>query len=499
MCHRYGISDRSAACLLNAALVDYGIITEHNKAELTDRSKIQRQRDKWGKEEVVESSLQNRRDRLAGFYYDGREDKTLQKVGKKLTFAKELHEIVVTESGHRYVDHVSPNSGSAADIAKELLDVIWDNDAHPVVLGSDGIAVNTGRNSGVNRRIELGVGRPLQQAICGIHINELTLRHVFKDADGGTSGPASFHGPVGKAFQRDLTTLPLAKFEPSLVPSIPVEVRNEMSKDQQYLHDMCRAVQAGPEGVTQCLLALEPGAIHQARWVTLANRVLRLYLSTEAPAPALVRLVHFILNQYGPGWFRYRLHSNISDGVKNLFFLISLSRKLPERDRNITQKVLQRNGFWAHSEHVLIAMLADDQQENRMLAVERIRRCRTRRCQDQDPDGIRQFVIPDISFHAEEYHHMIDWQDTTEPPLVMEMSDETIAAVVEAPMDFSDFPCHSQGVERWVKEVTQTAEKKAGHSGRHALILAKARSRTDLPVMDTRRDFYDWLRVTSDR
>ena len=40
MCDRYGTSDRSAAGLLNAALVDYGIITHNNKAELVDRNKI---------------------------------------------------------------------------------------------------------------------------------------------------------------------------------------------------------------------------------------------------------------------------------------------------------------------------------------------------------------------------------------------------------------------------------------------------------------------------
>ena len=161
-----------------------------------------------------ESSKENRRDCLVGFYYDGREDMTLNRVGNKNKMVKELHEVVVAEPGHRYVDHVSPQSSGAADIAKEMLAVIQENDAHPVVIGSDGTSVNTGRNSGVNRRIELGVGRPLQHAICGIHTNELTLRHVFKDADGETSGPSSFKGPIGKAIQGDLTALSLAQFKP---------------------------------------------------------------------------------------------------------------------------------------------------------------------------------------------------------------------------------------------------------------------------------------------
>ena len=46
----------------------------------------------------------------------------------------------------------------AADTAHELLDVIRENDAEPEVVGSDGTATNTGPNSGVNRRLELGLG-----------------------------------------------------------------------------------------------------------------------------------------------------------------------------------------------------------------------------------------------------------------------------------------------------------------------------------------------------
>ena len=182
-----------------------------------------------------------------------------------------------------------------------------------------------------------------------------------------------------------------------------------------------------------------------------------------------------------------------SDGAKNLSELIRLSRKLPEDDCNIVQTVLKRNGFWAHSENILAAMLTDSRQETRVAAVERIRMCRAKRREDDDPDDIRQFVVPDINFDADDYQEMIDWTNATEPPLTMDMSDEEITAACEHPMDFSAFPCHSQGVERWVKEVTDAAQKKAGHSARHALILAKARSRADLPVMDTKKDFYSWL------
>ena len=41
---RIGISDRAAAVIASAALQDFGIITEEDKTNLTDRMKIRRAR-----------------------------------------------------------------------------------------------------------------------------------------------------------------------------------------------------------------------------------------------------------------------------------------------------------------------------------------------------------------------------------------------------------------------------------------------------------------------
>ena len=106
--------------------------------------------------------------------------------------------MIVAEPGSRYIDHVSPKSGKARDKATEILDVIRETGAELLVLGRDGTPVNTGLHGGINRIIELELGKPYQHAICGIHTNELPLRYIFKDIDGMTSGPNSFSGPIGK-------------------------------------------------------------------------------------------------------------------------------------------------------------------------------------------------------------------------------------------------------------------------------------------------------------
>lgn len=489
MCDRYGISNRAGAALYNATLIDNGIIKAGECSTLMDMNKLHRQRTKWGKLEAQRTSEKTKVTGLKGVFYDGREDKTLVTSEGKTITKKQLHEVVVEEPGGQYVDHVTPASGGSADIAQELLDVIREHEGEPVVVGSDGTAVNTGYKSGVNRRLELALGRPLQQAICGIHTNELTLRHVFRSADGDTSGPNSFKGPLGKQVQEDLTHRPVEQYEAVSgdVPELPEETVRKLSADQKYLDRICHAIQSGSEHFPPDLGGKEPGALHQARWLTLANRCLRLYVSTSEPSPALIRIVQFILRQHAPGWFRLREFSGISDGARNFHFLVQCSRTLSDADKQIAQKVLQTNGYWAHGENILVAMLADERQEIREMAVDIILQCRQR-----PSDDIRQFRPPHINFNAEDYIQLVepDVLSKCEPPLTMALSEEELSGAINAPLHFP-YPCHSQGVERWVQEVTAASQNRVGHNSRHQWLLNRAKSRLDLPVIQTKKSFLD--------
>ena len=65
-------------------------------------------------------------------------------------------------------------------------------------------------------------------------------------------------------------------------------------------------------------------------------------------------------NLYFPGWFRFKWKSHIQDGSRNFFYLVELTRSLNEEDMLIAQGVLQNNSFWAHTENIILAMLADE-------------------------------------------------------------------------------------------------------------------------------------------
>lgn len=78
----------------------------------------------------------------------------------------------------------------------------------------DGTSVNTGRVSGVIKRLELFIGRPLQWLICLLHFNELPFRHIFSEMDGPSIGPVNLCGPIGKQLLENLSKKPIVDFVP---------------------------------------------------------------------------------------------------------------------------------------------------------------------------------------------------------------------------------------------------------------------------------------------
>jgi hypothetical protein len=100
----------------------------------------------------------------------------------------------------------------------------------------------------------------------------------------------------------------------------------EMSSDQKYLYRIVSAVITGifPEDLGNKSL----GKMSHARWLTRANRILRLYVSTESPSENLTTLATYIVNVYAPTWFSIKTHPTCKDGARHLWKLIFASRYL---------------------------------------------------------------------------------------------------------------------------------------------------------------------------
>ena len=129
-------------------------------------------------------------DSIETLYFDGRKDNTL-KLEKKGTrwyqkTVNEEHITLICEPSGKFLTHLTPQS-SAQSITDFICKYYVENSMNMnkvLGVGFDGTATNIGATGGKTL-----LGKPLQWLPCQLHANELPLRHLMKDLDGGTSGP----------------------------------------------------------------------------------------------------------------------------------------------------------------------------------------------------------------------------------------------------------------------------------------------------------------------
>lgn len=190
--------------------------------------------------------------------------------------------------------------------------------------------------------------------------------------------------------------------------------------------------------------------------LTLANNLLRIYISTQNPTVELIELAQYILIVYAPVWFHTKLNFKCTDGARNLWLLITKSRYLSDENQKIIDPVIQRNGFFGHRENILLGMLIDKNENTRHLAVARIIKCR-----EVARNSVRTFIISKLNFVATNWMDMIDWESCciSEPPLTRNLSIKELESLHTENADIFTLPCHTQTVERCVKVKINFNEK----------------------------------------
>ena len=84
---------------------------------------------------------------------------------------------------------------------------------------------------------------------------------------------------------------------------------------------------------------------------------------------------------------------------------------------------------------------------------------------------------------------MIDWTVAvlTPPPLLSSTSNDDLEKLkVDA---FKGIQCHSQAVERCIKDISATTLKVFGHKSRHGMVIQCMKSKAELPKGDCKSDF----------
>ena len=132
--------------------------------------------------------------------------------------------------------HVNPEDGRGKSVAAAVYDALRGTslDRKFVVIGSDGTASMTGANRGAIRFMEEMISWPLQWAICLLHCNKLSLRHVSVELDGSTVGPNAFSSPIGKSLVGPASYWKVIKFQPvphPTFPALPQPLLEDFSSD----------------------------------------------------------------------------------------------------------------------------------------------------------------------------------------------------------------------------------------------------------------------------
>ena len=401
---------------------------------------------------------------------------------------QEEHISIIEEPGSKYSGHITVTTGSAKAIVTGLYDFLCEHRIEKeklLAIGCDGTAVNTGAKGGAIRLMELKLDKPLHWFICQLHANELLLRHLLQTLDGKTSGPRSFTGEIGKKLD-GCENLIICDFE-SIPSKLPDMNPCDLSTDQQYLFQIHQSLSTGK--ISDEFSKKNPGKIAHSRWLTTANRILILFVSTNEPSEILKKIVEYIMKVYAPIWFEIKANSSSQNGALHLFNTIQRTQTLSSDIQDIVPPIIQRNAYYAHPEKLLICMINDDSNDIRELAWRRIKKARD----SFRGKSVRAFQIPKLDFDAECYTDMISWEniDITEPPLTRDITVEEIDGLIDSKekKEFPHLPCHTQAVERCVKLVTEASSLVCGQISRDGFIRSRIESRQKMPSFETKRQF----------
>lgn len=384
-------------------------------------------------------------------------------------------------------------------------------------LGSDSTNINIGWKGGANHFLEVMVGRPLQYITCTMHLNELPLRHLLDAFDGDTTSPDERSGKIGKllvskeihlnsikAGFEPVQTSHLSKFYAFLMKkearrqqnntnlrqgeeeeedelreeeeedSLEEEEEEEensrensddkvnLTSDQSHLVELSIVVATGqitnPRVLTRAI-----GKMHNARWITTASRILRLWLSNHNldndSLEVLRWLVTYVVQVFVPVMIDIKTKPKCSFGSIHYHAIASRSRVLPPKMRDTVLKVLKTNFFWAHPENILISMFDDPSMKSESIKI--ITEIRQKNLNYQaysrkslNNNLIRYFKRPNfINFDAEYYYQLIDFtkESLTEPPLTMNYNLNHL--------QIPKIPCHAQKTENLVGAVSKSTSK----------------------------------------
>ena len=207
-----------------------------------------------------------------------------------------------------------------------------------------------------------------------LHCNELPLRHLLTALDGPTSSKDGFTGPIGRLLG-DVNEL---EINPNFKPVsgeglvlLPEDVVRGLSTDQHNCYRLMKAVMSGQ--MSKELAGLKCGSLNHARWLTTAEALLMLWTRKHGlEGEDLTRfesIINFVVNIYFRLYFDIKVKNSLVHGPHHILTALRLLRSQPEEVRNIVMPYVCSGAYHAHSESIILTLLASESEDDRALGV----------------------------------------------------------------------------------------------------------------------------------
>ena len=214
---------------------------------------------------------------------------------------------------------------------------------------------------------------------------------------------------------------------------------------------------------------------------------------------SVLHLTEFCIKVHFPHFFEVKAKHLITDGPNNFFSMLKKVTQFPDKQmKDNALKVLRRNACFVRPEHVIIAMLGDENKPVRDFAVDKIMSLRETLATNQtdtfeetsceEVKSVRKFKVPFINENATSYNQLVDLRLETEPSLLHHLTNDELKNVRQKPM-FSKQPCHNQAVVLHVKLVIQAFAAVAGFERRDSLTRQMINSRSLIKKIDCEKQF----------
>lgn len=474
---RFGVTNVAASHIATALLMDLKLISEHDTRMVIDQQKIKRSRDAMRR--IVEKQWA-RESKLKSIFFDGKKGNSLvpesvpdvlgigHSKQKPKYVVKPVENItILAQPGNNFLGFVTPPSGKGEEVCDAVSNYLNESnfDWHDIIaIGTDGASNNTGKDRGAIPQMEKLLGRPVHWIICLFHLNEKCLEWVLKTLGCNTTSGNTYTGVLGSLLMGAHTGKLNSRFRPVKLNNLPEIVPDYklLTSDQKYLLEAAQAVSIGspPGGFDR----RSPGKLNNARWLTKANRILRLYMRTQNPSIELQNAVIYLQNVFIPTWFHIKMEPKFCHGSRHFFNIVKFTKSSSAGAViNAVEDCLTYNFYYAFSEQIIIAMVTDPDPDVRVIGFEHIKRIRNINGPLGD-DPVREVKRQPKSFYnfdANSYYELIDLNGMNifEPPSTMHLSDEDIDRLQSARLAplLPNIPCHSQAVEFYVQEVNRVA------------------------------------------